>query len=316
LLRPLCARTTEGVAECRSRIEHYARAATAEIVRGFFLPLLTVLTGCLARIRVLLQRLQRQVAQTIRQEVLLKYDNDDAGNNELWKLVRPLLENVVETITTTATADAETMRILQKQQDGNWTRSELTAASLRSLGIQYSSTCSTASASATPQSMVDNDGTGKSSTQSDDLQDNDEVKKPTAACSGGGGTKEVFSLTMSATATTNVDDNDIGESVAGVATMLRDDDDDDDIGHSFIAASTTNNRQLTSTPHSTVHKDDAGVDRNAVVLQKIKEQRVATDQKQKKRDRKEKRRAANGSSKSPKKSKKKKGGDFFDALFG
>ena len=236
----------------------------------------------------------------------------DAGNNELWKLVRPLLENVVETITTTATADAETMRILQKQQDGNWTRSELTAASLRSLGIQYSTTSSTASASATPQSMVDNDGTGKSSPQNDDVQDNDDVKKPTAACSGGG-TEEALSLTMSTTTTTNVDDNDIGESVAGVATMLRDDD-DDNTGHSFIAVSTNNNKPRTSKPHSTVNKDDAGVDRNAVVLQKIKEQRVATDQKQKKRDRKEKRPALPTAPRNHRKRARKRKGVTFSTL--
>jgi hypothetical protein len=57
-------RATSGITECRQRIEATYRYCLQEILRGFFLPLITIMAACWARIYTFCIRLQSFILQT------------------------------------------------------------------------------------------------------------------------------------------------------------------------------------------------------------------------------------------------------------
>jgi len=290
-LQTLSDRLIDGITECQSRIEHFARAAIAELVRGFFLPLLTVLTGCVARIRVLLQRIQTQISNNIQHHVLLKYSDDRAA---LTGSVRQRLTLIVETINRAATTGADSTAVTQKYQDGRLvSRAQLTVASLRSLGITSRDVAlQIVNGSEAALSTQECETTDYRTVDSDENNGNDDDSKPIAAAAAAAASSNEPPVSV-------VDDSDLGESVGG-AMLLHEEDD-----RELLVAS-----QHGSYAAGALATSD-GIDQNTAVMERLKEKRgTKTDKKQKK---KRKTGDKNSSSKSKKKEKK---GDFFDKLFG
>jgi hypothetical protein len=295
----LAKRTCTGITECLSRLEYAAEACFTEIGRGFFLPFLTVAVGCAARIRTLLLRLQSYLAVQFQTALGEEFPLWSFCNDEMKKLRKGIVD-MIEAIG--STPDASPPKVS--------TRAQLTVASLISLGIVLPDTDATAESKAVQDVPIEFDGAVP--------LENAAVNDSTAVTSDA-----PQEPTVGPRVSSTSHEQDMGESV-GIFI---------DTPDSYRVEARSNGTQLSLSAALKSQVDDAGVDQNAVVLQKLRHKKasggnkVSAKKKSKKQEKttpaedftvKAKRKTAEDTSAKAKKKKKKKkkDGDFFDALFG
>lgn len=272
-------RTCTGITECVARLEYAAEAAFTEIGRGFFLALLTVAVGSTARIRTLLLRLQRYLAD----QMSIALDKNSCLWKEEWltKSRNELIELMEET------------RASSNAVPKASSRTELTLASLRSLGIV----------------LPDN-----SAIRDDICNDNEESPLQQDAIQGvSSTTPPSFALEeLDAARIESMTAQDLGESVGIFMESSQDQ----------IVAETQNSGTFSLSAELKYQVDLAGVDQNAAVLMKLKRKKQADEEASKKEAKKKRKLTGESSSQQQRTAKgtagkkKKKGGDFFDELFG
>lgn len=326
----LAQRTVHGLPECLSRLEHAAKACFAEIGRGFFLALLTVTVACTARIRTLLLRLQRHVAAHIRMTMplLLSEHFGGDGTKEIRQSLVDVMESIVQSSSGNSPLDAAAV---VSSHPKVLTRAELTAASLRSLGIvlpEYSSVSSRSPGIAVPPCNI-GEATAVSPMEAEDTGegspfipfDDFAAQEPTILLSV---------ETAAATVKEEEEEQDTGENV-GMSTellLLQGNHHNVEAG-GYKSSNFFGGTAVSLSVALKSQVDDAGVDQNAVVLEQLKHQKKKAGAEKAKKSKKEKRRrhdadavvvkqrkTTDDTSSKAKSKKLKKSGDFFDELFG
>jgi hypothetical protein len=175
---PLVLRATVGITQCIERIQYAYRACQTEIQRGFFLPIMTVLVACMARIRILLLRLQYTIVMDIVQHctellqvlpsstttTLTAIQNDTT--TQLIQRIRALQHRGVQIVSDVVNQCSWTPTTI-----GTMSRTQRTEQTLGSLGLQQlpkkrplprrnnnSSTKVSSSTQSTTTNAIPNDG--------------------------------------------------------------------------------------------------------------------------------------------------------------
>jgi hypothetical protein len=316
LAESLAERTASISRQCLPRIELAAQVAFQEIGRGFFLPFLTVTTGCIGRIRILLLKLQMHI-RTELVRTMPRIQRKEDGTVWISDTTRLMVEDLIEGI-------AKSNQSVRPPKKAELSKKEITDAALKSLGIVLAPPAAAAAAGSSSQGALDRGDAGF-------VVDNQSslllLSDPTETldrdfAAGYDKNNNNNNATDDGTALDDEIDNtatDADPTTAAIADnrkMSAEDAPDvgESVDHGLFAAATPRRDHPSSSRQPSylsaavalseaLLRSDDGIDQNEEALERLRQS-------------KRKKRNSEEEAKKAKRKKKKKDGDFFDELFG